>query len=155
MEKTNSMRLLDQQKVEYEVYEFSPDIHSAIGVAEVTGLPAAQVYKTLVMKGASSKPFLVIVPGDANADPKKVAAAVGEKKVMMTAQREAEAVTGLQVGGISALALLHKRLNVYLDRSALEHDRILVSAGKRGVNLRLSPHDLIRVVKAKVIDAAE
>jgi Cys-tRNA(Pro)/Cys-tRNA(Cys) deacylase len=155
VEKTNSMRLLDQHKIPYEVFTFSPDIHSAEGVAEVTGLPPDEVYKTLVMKGASDKAFLVIVPGDALVDPKKVAKATGEKKVAMAPQREAESVTGLQVGGISALALLHKRLPVYLDRSALGHGQILVSAGKRGINLRLRPQDLIEVVHPGIIDATE
>lgn len=154
MEKTNSMRLLDRLGIPYEAYTFSPDIHSAVGVAEATGLPASKVFKTLVLLRPSGKPLLVIVPGDSEVDLRKVAAAVGEKRVAMASHREAEALTGLQVGGISALALRDKRFAVYLDRSALAHDRIMVSAGKRGVNLRLSPHDLIRAVDAELIDAA-
>lgn len=154
MEKTNSMRLLDRLGIPYEVYTFSPDIHSAVGVAEATGLPANEVFKTLVLLRPGGKALLVIAPGDSEVDLRKVAAAVGEKKVAMASHREAEALTGLQVGGISALALRDKRFAVYLDRSALGHDRIMVSAGKRGVNLRLSPHDLIRAVDAELIDAA-
>lgn len=154
MEKTNGMRLLDRLGIPYEVYTFSPNIHSAVGVAEATGLPANEVFKTLVLLRPSGKPLLVIAPGDSEVDLRKVAAAVGEKKVAMASHREAEALTGLQVGGISALALRDKRFAVYLDRSALAHDRIMVSAGKRGVNLRLSPHDLIRAVDAELIDAA-
>jgi len=153
MEKTNSMRLLDRQGIPYEVYTFSPDIHSAVGVAEATGIPAREVFKTLVLLRANGKPLLVIAPGDSEVDLRKVAAAVGEKKVALASHREAEALTGLQVGGISALALRDKRFPVYLDRSALAHARILVSAGKRGVNLRLSPQDLIRAVGAQLIDA--
>lgn len=153
MEKTNSMRLLDRMGISYEVYTFSPDIHSAVGVAEVTGIPAAQVFKTLVILRPSGKPMLVIAPGDSEVDLRKVAAVAGEKKVAMASQREAEALTGLQVGGISALALRDKRFPVYLDHSALTHERIMVSAGKRGVNLRLSPQDLIRAVDAQLIDA--
>lgn len=153
MEKTNSMRLLERQGIPYEVYTFSPDIHSAVGVAEVTGIPAREVFKTLVLLRPGGKPILVIAPGDSEVDLRKVAAAVGEKKVALASHREAEALTGLQVGGISALALRDKRFPVYLDRSALAHERIMVSAGKRGVNLRLSPHDLIRAVDAQLIDA--
>ncbi len=153
MEKTNSMRLLDRLGVSYEVYTFSPDIHSAVGVAEVTGIPAREVFKTLVLLRPNGKPFLVIAPGDSEVDLRKVAAAVGEKKVALASHREAEALTGLQVGGISALALRDKRFPVFLDRSALAHERIMVSAGKRGVNLRLSPQDLIRAVDAQLIDA--
>lgn len=154
MEKTNSMRLLDQRGVDYEVFTFSPDIHSALGVAEVTGFQPQEVFKTLVVMRPNGKAFLVIAPGDGELDLKKVAAAVGEKKVAMASQRDAEAITGLQVGGISALALLQKGLPVYIDRSATGHERILVSAGKRGVNLRLKSDDLIRIVKARVIDAS-
>lgn len=154
MEKTNSMRLLDRLGIPYEVYTFSPDIHSAVGVAEVTGIPVAEVFKTLVLLRPGGKPVLVIAPGDREVDLRKVAAAVGEKKMALASHREAEALTGLQVGGISALALRDKRYPVYLDRSALAHERIMVSAGKRGVNLRLSPHDLIRAVDAHLIDAA-
>lgn len=154
MEKTNGMRLLDRLGIPYEVYTFSPNIHSAVGVAEATGLPASEVFKTLVLLRPGGKALLVIAPGDSEVDLRKVAAAVGEKKVAMASHREAEALTGLQVGGISALALRDKRFAVYLDRSALAHDRIMVSAGKRGVNLRLSPHDLIRAVDAELIDAA-
>jgi Cys-tRNA(Pro)/Cys-tRNA(Cys) deacylase len=155
MEKTNSMRLLDQRGVLYEVYTFSPDIHSALGVAEVTGFQPQEVYKTLVVMRQSGKPFLVIAPGDGELNLKKVAAGVDEKKVAMASQREAEAITGLQVGGISALALLQKGLPVYIDRSALQRERILVSAGKRGINLRLRSDDLIRVVRARPIDGMD
>lgn len=154
MDKTNSMRLLDRLGIPYEVYTFSPDIHSAVGVAEATGIPAREVFKTLVLLRPNGKPLLVIAPGDSEVDLRKVAAAVGEKKVSLASHREAEALTGLQVGGISALALRDKRFPVYLDRSALAHERIMVSAGKRGINLRLSPQDLIRAVDAQLIDAA-
>ena len=154
MEKTNSMRLLDQRGVDYEVFTFSPDIHSALGVAEVTGFQPQEVFKTLVVMRPNGKAFLVIAPGDGELNLKKVAAAVGERKVAMASQRDAESITGLQVGGISALALLQKGLPVYIDRSATQHERILVSAGKRGVNLRLKSDDLIRIVKARVIDAS-
>ena len=153
MPKVNSMRLLDRRKIPYEVYTFSPDIHSAAGVAEATGLPLDEVYKTVVLTRHSGQAILVVVPGGARVDVKKVGAALGEKKVAVASQRDAETITGLQVGGISALALLHKRMDVFVDESALRHERILVSAGKRGINLRLSPRDLISVVDACVIDA--
>lgn len=153
MPKVNSMRLLDRRRIPYEVYRFSPDIHSAAGVAEATGLPLDEVYKTVVLTRQSGQAILVVVPGGARVDVKKVRGALGEKKVTVASQRDAEATTGLQVGGISALALLHKRMDVFVDESALRHERILVSAGKRGINLRLSPQDLIRVVGARVIDA--
>jgi Cys-tRNA(Pro)/Cys-tRNA(Cys) deacylase len=152
-EKLNSMRILDQQKVSYTVREFPETIHSADGVADYFSLPRESVYKTLVVLPPTGRPMLVMVAGSRELDLKKLAASVGQKKVQMAPHKEAERLTGLQTGGISALALLHKNFVVYLDKPALELEWILVSAGKRGVNLELSVQDLIRVTKAKVIEA--
>ena len=147
-----SMRLLDAQGVRYEVMAFSPEIHTAEGVAEALGLPAAQVYKTLVVVRESGRALLALLAGERELDLRQLAAITGEKKLRMAAHRDAERLTGLKVGGISALALTHKRWPVYLDRPALEHEWILVSAGRRGVNLRVHPADLVRVTGAQVVD---
>jgi Cys-tRNA(Pro)/Cys-tRNA(Cys) deacylase len=152
-EKLNSMRILDQQKVSYGVREFPDSIHSADGVADYFGLPHEWVYKTLVALPPTGRPMLVMVAGSRELDLKKLAASVGQKKVQMAPHKEAERLTGLQTGGISALALLHKNFAVYIDKPALELERILVSAGKRGINLELPVQDLIRVTRAKVIEA--
>ena len=152
-EKLNSMRLLDQQKVAYTVREFPDSIHSADGVADHFGLPRDAVYKTLVVLLPSGKPCLVMIAGSRELDLKKVAKALGQKKVQMAPHSEAEKLTGLQTGGISALALLHKNFAVYIDRPALELERVLVSAGKRGVNVELPVADLMRITKAKAIEA--
>lgn len=152
-QKLNSMRLLDQQKIAYTVREFPDTIHSADGVADHFGLPREGVYKTLVVLPAGGKPMLVMIAGSRELDLKKLAKAVGHKKVQMAPHKEAERLTGLQTGGISALALPHKNFPVYLDRPALDLDRILVSGGKRGLNLELAVPDLIRVTKAEIIEA--
>ncbi len=152
-EKLNSMRLLEQQKVDYITHEFPDTIHSADGVADYLGKPRDSVYKTLVVLPPAGKPMLVMVAGSRELDLKKLAKAVGAKKVQMASHKEAEQLTGLLTGGISALALLHKNFSVYLDQPALQLERILVSAGKRGVNLDLPVQDLIRVTRAKVIEA--
>ena len=151
--KTNAMRALDARKIPYEVFTFSPDIHSAVGVAEAVGLPPHQVYKTLVVLRPQGKPMLIMVAGDRELDLKRVAKAVGEKKVRMASHREAEALTGLRVGGISALALLNRPFDVFIDRPATELSHVLVSAGARGINLRLAVSDLIRVTHARIIQA--
>jgi Cys-tRNA(Pro)/Cys-tRNA(Cys) deacylase len=153
MEKTNSMRRLDALRIPYQVVEFSPDIHSADGVAAAVGLPASQVFKTLVVIRPPKKPLLIMVPGDRDLDLRRTAQAIGEKKIAMATQNEAESLTGLLVGGISALAVPEGRFVVYIDRSALGFDEVLVSAGKRGVNLRLKTKDLIGVTGARVIEA--
>ena len=147
--KLNSMRLLEQQGVLYEVFEFSPDIHSAVGVAEAAGIPPELVYKTLVVTRDQGKPLLAIIPGPALLDLKALAGTVCEKKLTMAAHAEAEKLTGLKVGGISALALTQKRWAVVIDSAALDHETILVSAGQRGLNLKVPVDGLMRVVNAK------
>jgi Cys-tRNA(Pro)/Cys-tRNA(Cys) deacylase len=151
--KLNSIRLLDSHGIAYEVLYFPDSIHSAQGVAEHVGVPAAQVYKTLVLMNARHKPLLVLVAADQEVRVKQVAQAVGEKKLRMATHKEAEAVTGLRVGGISALALLHKGFPVYIDQQATYLDTILLSAGQRGINLRLPVNDFLRVTGATAIAA--
>jgi len=152
-EKTNAMRALEARKIPYEVFTFPPEVHSATGVAEAVGLPYEHVYKTLVALRAEGKPMLIIIAGHQELDLKRVAKSVGEKKVRMASYKEAEDLTGLQVGGISALALLNRPFDVFIDRPATGLSHILVSAGKRGINLRLPVADLIRVTNARVIEA--
>jgi Cys-tRNA(Pro)/Cys-tRNA(Cys) deacylase len=152
-EKTNAMRVLEGRRVRYEVFTFSPEIHSADEVAETLGLPPDEVYKTLVVLRPKGKPMLIMIAADKELDLKKVAQAVGEKKVHMALHREAEELTGLQVGGISALALLGRPFDIFIDRPATEHARIVISAGQRGMDVGLAVPDLIRVTRARVIDA--
>ncbi len=151
--KTNAMRALDAHHISYQPYHFSAEIHSADNVAAALGLPASQVYKTLVVRRERGRPMLVMVAGDRELDLRALARSLGEKNVHMAPQREAERLTRLKVGGISALALLSKGFDVYLDRPALDLESILVSAGQRGINLRVKVQDLARVTGAKVIDA--
>jgi Cys-tRNA(Pro)/Cys-tRNA(Cys) deacylase len=155
IEKTNAMRVLDARKVHYDVLTFSPELHAAEAVAQALGLSPQQVYKTLVVLRTKGRPMLVMIAGDRELDLKRVAAAVGEKRVAMAAHREAEALTGLQVGGISALALLGRPFDVFIDRPALAWSHVYVSAGKRGINLRLAVEALIRVTQARPIEATE
>ena len=153
-EKTNAMRLLEGRGIPYQAFAYSPELHSAIEVADVLGVPRAEVYKTLVVLRERGKPMLVIVPGDRELDLRRLAKSIGEKGLRMATQREAEKLTGLQVGGISALALLNRGFDVYLDRSAQELESLYVSAGRRGINLRLRVADLVRVTGARPADAA-
>jgi Cys-tRNA(Pro)/Cys-tRNA(Cys) deacylase len=153
--KTNSMRLLDAHKIPYETVTFSPELHSATQVAETVGLDPDTVYKTLVVQRPRGKPLLVMVAGNVQVDLSTLAASVGEKKLTMASHRDAEAMTGLQVGGISALALLNRGFDVYIDRAAQGLEQILVSAGKRGIDLRLAVPDLVRVTGAQWVDATD
>jgi Cys-tRNA(Pro)/Cys-tRNA(Cys) deacylase len=152
--RTNTMRLLDAKGIAYQVITFSSDLHSAEEVAAATGLDADTVYKTLVVRRQRGKPLLVMVAGDRRADLHALAASIGEKKVYMATHREAEEWTGLQVGGISALALLNRGFDICIDRAAQRLDQIVVSAGRRGIDLRLAVSDLVRVTGARWVDAA-
>lgn len=149
------MRALDQRKIPYEACTYSPEIKSAEGVAQVLGVPASRVYKTLVMlRDGNARPLLVMVPGDREVELRALAKGVGSKAVQMAPKPRAEALTGLQTGGIGALALMNKPFDVYIDREALSADTIFVNAGRRGLNLRLAADDLIAVTGARPIDTS-
>ena len=174
MEKTNAMRWLDARKVAYRVtvYDASGAFHDAVEAAALIGAPIETVYKTLVVLrgpspslraglsaslGAGSpgkiRPILVMIPAHCEVDLKRLAKELGAKKLRMATQREAEQLTGLQVGGISALALLNHGFEMCLDASAQELEKIHVSAGVRGTDIELSVSDLISVTRAKVVSA--
>ena len=100
-----------------------------------------------------SRHLLVVTPGDRELDLRLVAQAVGAKSAHMALQRDAERLTGLKVGGISPLALLDKRFEVYVDAPAAQLDELYINGGQRGVNLRLRVSDLLAVTGAQVIMA--
>jgi Cys-tRNA(Pro)/Cys-tRNA(Cys) deacylase len=116
VEKTNAMRVLEARGVAYEAHYYPAERHSAEEVAVLIGRPPEQVFKTLVVMPleAKARPLLAVVPGNRELDLKLLAKAAGQKKLRMATQREAESLTGLLVGGISALALLNKGFKVYL-----------------------------------------
>jgi Cys-tRNA(Pro)/Cys-tRNA(Cys) deacylase len=153
--KLNSMRVLEAQDVPYEIFTYPPTRHSALEVAEWVGVPPHQVYKTLVVQRERGKPLLVMVAGDRQLDLKKLAAAIDEKKLYMASQRDAERLTGLKVGGISALALLNRGFDIFIDKAATEQGQVYVSAGRRGTNLRLAVKDLVRVTDARLVEATD
>jgi Cys-tRNA(Pro)/Cys-tRNA(Cys) deacylase len=152
--RNNVTRLLDARHIPYQVFELSPEKHSAEETAALLGVPEDHVYKTLVVlrEAKGKKPLLVMTPGGRELDLKRLAAALGEKKLKMATQQEAETLTGLLTGGISALALLNKGFEICLERAALDLPFIHVSAGQRGADLRLKPQDLTTVTNCKLVD---
>ncbi len=153
--KTNVLRFLDSRRVPYEARTYCEEIHSAEEAAVAMDVPPAQVYKTLVVLRERGRPLLVLVPGGRQLDLRRLAKGIGEKKLRMASQREAESLTGLLVGGISPLALLNKGFQVYIDSSASHLERIYISAGQRGLNVCLPVADLLRLTGAHLVDAAE
>jgi Cys-tRNA(Pro)/Cys-tRNA(Cys) deacylase len=152
--KTNAMRALDARGVPYAVFTYPETIHSAVEVAALLGVPAAHVFKTLVaLADPGNRQLLVVTPGDRELDLRLLARGVGAKAAHMALQRDAERLTGLKVGGISPLALLDKRFEVYLDAPGAALDELYINGGQRGVNLRLRVADLLAVTGARVIAA--
>ena len=151
--KTQAIRLLESRGIDHRVttYDSTGEFHTGEEAAALVGAPAEAVYKTLVVvsEAQPKKPLLVLIPVAEQLDLKAVAAAIGEKKVRMATQREAEQMTGLQVGGISALALTGKPFEVLIDDRAKSLDRIHVSAGARGVDVELAVDDLVALTGAR------
>lgn len=151
--KTNAMRLLDARAIPYTIASYAPSIHNASDVARAIGVPPATVFKTLVTLVDNTSRLLIMAPAEHELDLKRCAASVGAKRLRMATRAEAESRTGLLVGGISPLALIHRNFAVFLDRHALDHAAIWVSAGQRGYNLRITAADLLAVTGATIIDA--
>jgi len=147
----NVTRFLDIQKVSYKMFETPAEKLGARETAEILKVPLEIVFKTIVVtREKPKKPILVVIPGESVVDLKLLAASLGEKKVHLPTEREAEGLTGLQAGGISPLALINRGFQVVLDSSAQSHPEIHVSGGQRGLNIRLPVADLIRLTKARL-----
>ncbi|CAG0941167.1 Cys-tRNA(Pro)/Cys-tRNA(Cys) deacylase YbaK [Anaerolineae bacterium] len=159
-DKLNSMRLLESRKIKFKAttYDASGEFHSATEAAQLIGAPVEAVYKTLVVlrePPKSGKPILVMIASQREVDLKALAKSLNEKKLRMATQREAESLTGLQVGGISALALLNRGFEMCIDQAARALDQIHMSAGQRGVDLQLAVNDLIDLTRAKFVRATD
>ncbi|MBM4422836.1 MAG: hypothetical protein FJ030_05520 [Chloroflexi bacterium] len=152
--KNNVTRFLDSRQIPYQVFELPAEKHSAEETAALLGVPPEIVYKTIVVgRERKGKPILCMVPATAEVNLKTLARSLGEKKLLLPTQREAESLTGLQAGGISPLALLNKGFQVCVDRSAEERERIHISGGQRGLNIRLAVKDLVAATGAIWVEA--
>ncbi|MBV6396380.1 MAG: Cys-tRNA(Pro)/Cys-tRNA(Cys) deacylase YbaK [Anaerolineales bacterium] len=146
---TNVTRLLDAKKIPYRAYETPAEKLGALETARFLNVEPAAIFKTIVVAREKKKPLLVVVPGDSEVDLKLLAAALGEKKVHLPTEYEAEQLTGLQAGGISPLALINKGFLVILDSSARATGEIHISGGQRGLNIKLSADALADLVNAR------
>lgn len=156
VKKLNSMRLLEARSISYEAHYYDPNIRDAEQVAAAVGMPAEEVFKTLVVEcPARKQPILALLPCDCKLNLKRLARALGEKKVALAPHARAEKLTGLQVGGISALALMRKQWAVVLDAKAMRVEHIVISAGQRGTQLRLKRAALVKLLGCDIVDVAE
>jgi Cys-tRNA(Pro)/Cys-tRNA(Cys) deacylase len=135
----NITRLLGAKKIKYTAFETPVEKLGALETARILNIPSELVYKTIVVTRPKpgGKPILAVIPATGQVDLKLMAAALGEKKVSLPSEKEAEALTGLQVGGISPLALINKGFQVLIDASAQTHPEIHISGGQRGLNICL------------------
>lgn len=154
----NVTRLLDGKRIAYTVhtYTYSEELHSATDVADAIGFPQDEVFKTLVALDVApgQKPALVLIPGNQTLDLKKLAKAIGAKKMQMATRAEAEKLTGLLAGGISPLALINRGFAVYLDSRAQKLERIYISAGERGAQVGIGVAELVKLTRARFVDLA-
>ena len=150
MVKTNVMRLLEAAGVAFEAreYEWSEDDLSATHAAEMLGLPPEMVFKTLVAKGDKTGHVVFCIPTAEELDLKKAASASGNKRVELIALKELLPTTGYLRGGCSPIGM-RKKFPTYIDETYELFDRISVSAGQRGVQVIVSPDELVRCVGAK------
>ena len=152
-QKTNVMRLIEQKKIKYTPHEYPHGDEAVDGltVAQICGQDPAQVFKTLVARGASKSIYVFVIPVTGELDLKKAAKASGEKSVAMIHVSEINALTGYVRGGCSPIGM-KKPFPTFFHSTALDFEVIFVSAGVRGLQLRIAPQQLIDYVGASVAD---
>ncbi len=150
MTTNNVTRMLDSKKIPYTAFDTPADKLGAVETAAYLRVPPEIVFKTIVVKREKpGKYVLAVIPGTAEVDLKKLAALVGEKKLVLPTEKEAEQITGLQAGGISPLALLNKGFQVIVDSSVDHLVSLHISGGQRGLNLCLPAKEFLELTKAR------
>lgn len=151
--KTNAARLLDKAKIKYELVPYGVDENdlAATHIATQLGEDIRQVFKTLVLKGDKTGHFVCVVPGDAEVDLKKAAKVSGNKKVDLIPMKELLPTTGYIRGGCSPVGM-KKVFPTYFHSTCIDFDYIYVSAGVRGLQLKIAPADLVKYVRASVAE---
>jgi len=155
MKPNNVTRLLDARHIPYTAFELPAEKLGALEAARMLDVPPEQVFKTIVVaREGKGKPILAVTPGPAEVDLKALAKAIGEKKLVLPTEREAERLTGLQAGGISPLALLNRGFQVVIDETARLFDEIYISGGQRGLDIRLPVQTLADLTNASFAEFA-
>lgn len=150
--KTNAMRILEKQKIAYELIQYECDeFIDGLHTAEKTGAPVEQTFKTLVAQGKSRQYYVLVIPIAEEVSLKTAAKAVGEKSIEMIHVKDITAVTGYIRGGCSPIGM-KKQYPTYIHLSAQEYERIFVSGGRIGITLCLKPEDLKKISRAEYAD---
>ena len=147
--KTNAARFLEGLGIAFEIreYEVDPEDLSAITVAKKIGMPAEQVFKTLLTTDGKGEYVFAVIPGDAELDFKKLARTAGMRKAEMSPLKDVQPLTGYIRGGVTVFGA-KKAYPVFVDETAILFDKISVSAGTRGTQIILSPDDYLKAVEA-------
>ncbi|MCC6289252.1 MAG: Cys-tRNA(Pro) deacylase [Chitinophagaceae bacterium] len=146
--------MLDKLNIPYELrtYEIDEDEHkSAVDVANAIGFAPEKIYKTLVVKGFQDPYIVAVIPGNANLDLKKIAKASGNKNCEMLPMKELQSVTGYIRGGCSPIGM-KKQFPIFVEELSTLENTIVISAGKRGLQIVISPADLAKAVKVSFAD---
>jgi len=153
IQKTNAMRLLTQAGIAYDLktYPVHEDDLSGVTVAAEVGLPAGQVYKTLVARGDKTGYLVCIIPVDREIDLKKLAQASGDKRVELIPTKDLLAVTGYIRGGCSPVGM-KKKFPTFVESAVLAEPIVAVSAGVRGCQMLLTPGDLVAFTQAELCE---
>ena len=150
--KTNAMRILDRNKVSYEILQYECDeFIDGLHTAEKTGAPVEQSFKTLVMQGKTGEYYVFVIPIAEEVDLKEAAKAVCEKSVEMIHVKDITKITGYVRGGCSPLGM-KKQFQTVIHESAKNYPEIYISGGRIGTSIKVNPEDLMRVVKGTYAD---
>jgi len=148
MKKTNASRILDKLKIPYEILEYEVDEQDlgAENAARKMGQSLKQVFKTLVIRGDRTGILVACIPGGVELNLKALASISGNKKIAMVHLKEIKSLTGYIRGGVSPLGM-KKNYPTYIDESAFQFPFIIFSAGVRGLQLKVNPHDLLKAIQ--------
>ena len=151
--KTNALRQLDKQKISYIIhtYEWSEDKSGGLGVAEKFPEFAERVFKTIVLKGKSKNLYVCVIHGEAHLDLKKVAKACGEKNIDLLPLSDLEKETGYIRGGCSPVGM-KKLFGTFFDKEVEKFEKIMVSAGRRGLQMEVETEKLVKIVNGTIAD---
>ncbi len=150
--KTNAMRILDKNKIPYEVVTYScGEFIDGMHIADQLGQPYEISFKTLVTVGKTGNYYVFVIPVDREVDFKKAAKCAGEKSVEMVHVKDINAVTGYIRGGCTPVGM-KKLFPTFIQESACGYDKIIISGGQLGTQIHLRPQDLAKVVNGKFVD---
>jgi len=151
--KTNVLRLLDKEKIAYQVfeYDYDPEALSATAIAKDNGISLDQVYKTLVGKGDKTGVLVAVIPSGGTLNFKALCKVAGNKKMTLVAVKELQNLTGYIRGGCSPMGM-KKPYPVFIDASIETQELVYVNAGQRGVLVGMTPADLVEMAKAEVTE---